>query len=42
MVWKTKRGKWDWRRFLTAEEASLIRAADRGGAKKQRRDPSGR
>lgn len=29
MTWKRKRRKWNWRAFLTADEASLIRASER-------------
>lgn len=29
MAWESKRGKWDWRAYLTEDEASVIRVADR-------------
>lgn len=28
MAWTTKRGKWNWRKFLSADEASFIKEAD--------------
>ncbi|WP_454629695.1 hypothetical protein [Bradyrhizobium cenepequi] len=28
MTWITKRGKWNWRSFLTKEEADFMREAD--------------
>lgn len=28
MAWKSKRGKWDWRAYLTPEEAVAIKSAD--------------
>ncbi|NGX99138.1 MAG: hypothetical protein G4V63_29230 [Candidatus Afipia apatlaquensis] len=28
MTWTTKRGKWNWRKFLTADETAFIKEAD--------------
>jgi hypothetical protein len=28
MIWQSKRGKWNWRKFLTAEETAFIKECD--------------
>jgi cell division protein FtsL len=28
MTWQPRQPKWDWRRFLTSEEAKVLREAD--------------
>lgn len=28
MTWTSKRGKWDWRKYLTDEERAVIKASD--------------
>ena len=31
--WKSKRGVWDWRKFLTAPEAAFVDRADKAASK---------
>lgn len=36
MAWKSKRGKWDWRKFLTPAEVAFVAVADAEAAKIER------
>ena len=36
MAWKTQRGKWNWRAYLTEEEAKTVKEADEDRASIER------
>lgn len=36
MIWSPKPGKWNWKAYLTADEARLIERADRSAARIER------